>query len=266
MAATTETLIPRKASGWQSGLMNLIGNEMNLRWGGRRWIVPTLVWVAILNGIVAIVTFATAQEAGSTPAKTLLETGNVFVNMAIVAASIGAVINAQGAVIREKQMGTAAWVLSKPASRESFILAKWLTYAFSFTMLSLLIPGLVFILQSLLFLHLMPALLPLLSAWLVVVLQIQFYLALSLMLGTIFNGRGSVTGIGLGFLFGGMLLIEFMPQWLVLIFPWPLKDVATGLVMGQTLPSIWPIPVIATFVWILIFIGVSLWRFNREEF
>ena len=133
-------------------------------------------------------------------------------------------------------------------------------------MLSLLIPALVFILQSLVFLHQIPALLPLLSAWLVVALQIQFYLALSLMLGTIFNGRGSVTGIGLGFLFGGMLLIEFFPQWLTLIFPWTLKDVATGLVMSQAMPSIWPIPVIATAVWIVIFIGVALWRFNREEF
>jgi hypothetical protein len=34
--------------------------------------------------------------------------------------------------------------------------------------------------------------------------------------------------------------------------------------LGQALPTVTPI--IATLLWIVVFIGVALWRFGREEF
>jgi len=132
--------------------------------------------------------------------------------------------------------------------------------------LSLLIPGVVFLIQSQLLWNQMPALIPFIEGWLVMVVQVQFYLALTLLLGTVFNTRGYVTGIALGFLFGGMILADFLPDWAVLIFPWPLKDVAAGLALSKDLPAGWPIPVIASLLWSLIFIGIALWRFKREEF
>jgi hypothetical protein len=45
-----------------------------------------------------------------------------------------------------------------------------------------------------------------------------------------------------------------------------LKDIAVGLVPGGALPTIWPIPVVATIAWTALFVGVALWRFGREEF
>jgi hypothetical protein len=75
-----------------------------------------------------------------------------------------------------------------------------------------------------------------------------------------------VTGIGFGFLFGGLILTDFLPQWVTLIFPWSLKDVAAGLASGKALPAMWFIPVIATAVWAILFMGMALWRFRREEF
>ena len=42
----------------------------------------------------------------------------------MVASVIAVVAKTQGAIIGEKQLGTAAWVLSKPASRRAFVLAK----------------------------------------------------------------------------------------------------------------------------------------------
>lgn len=263
MTTINETLTPRMEHGWQIGLKNLLWNEMNLRWGGRRWIRSALIWLAILNGFALLVSFTDAQ--GST-SNMLLETIDVFAHVGMIATSIGAVISTQGAIVREKQLGTAAWVLSKPASRESFIFAKWLTHAFSTVVLSLLIPGVVFIVQSQILWHQMPPLIPFLKGWLIMVLQLQFYLALALLLGTIFNTRGPVTGIALGFLLGGLILPNFVPEWVTLIFPWLLMDVAAALALGDALPAVWPIPVIATAIWTLIFIALALWRFRREEF
>ena len=259
MVTITETLNPTTEQGWRVGFKNLFRNEMNLRWGGRRWISSVLIWVAILNGFVFLV--ALGDEPG-----TRQDAMDVFANIGIIATSIGIVISAQGSIIREKQLGTPAWVLSKPPSREAFILAKWLPYAFSSVVLSLFIPLMVFVIQNQLLWNQIPPFIPLLEGWLVMVLQLQFYLALTLLLGTLFSTRGPVTGIGLGFLFGGLILINFLPDWVTLALPWVLKDVVAGLALGKPLPPVWPIPVVATAIWTVVFIGAALWRFSREEF
>ena len=86
------------------------------------------------------------------------------------------------------------------------------------------------------------------------------------MLGTLFNRRGPVSAIGLGFLFGGQIFPNFLPEWVTLNFPWKLAELDSGPTLGQPLPPGWIIPVIATAVWTVVFIGVALWRFGREEF
>ena len=41
---------------------------------------------------------------------------------------------------------------------------------------------------------------------------------------------------------------------------------AGGLALGSELPSVWPVPVAATALWIVVMTAVALWRFGREEF
>jgi hypothetical protein len=38
------------------------------------------------------------------------------------------------------------------------------------------------------------------------------------------------------------------------------------LALGASLPSIWPVPIIATGIEIAVMIVLALWRFGREEF
>ena len=97
-------------------------------------------------------------------------------------------------------------------------------------------------------------------------LNLQFYLALTLMLGTLFNGRGAVAGIGLGFMFLGSLLSQMLPSSISSLFPWTLQNLASVIALRKPLPDGWQIPIIATLIWIPIFIGIALWRFSREEF
>ena len=97
-------------------------------------------------------------------------------------------------------------------------------------------------------------------------LNLQFYLTLTLMLGTLFTGRGAVAGIGLGFMFLGSFLSQILPSWISSLFPWTLQNLASAMAISKPLPAGWQIPIIATVIWIPIFIAISLWRFSRDEF
>jgi hypothetical protein len=64
----------------------------------------------------------------------------------------------------------------------------------------------------------------------------------------------------------GFLPPNLIPQAALLATPWTLGQSAVGLALGNVLPPVWPIPVIATALWTVLLVGVALWRFGREEF
>jgi hypothetical protein len=101
--------------------------------------------------------------------------------------------------------------------------------------------------------------------WLLVV----FYLTLTIMLGAFFNSRGAVLGIALGFMFAGNIVPNVLPD-AAMFFPWMLNQVALVLALGSSAPQALPatavIPLIATSLWIVIFVVLSIWRFGKEEF
>jgi ABC-2 type transport system permease protein len=266
MTTTNHILQPVLAQGWRRGFGNLFRNENNLRWGKKRWMLSALIWLAILNGFIFLVAYGEADSGHSTPAEIAAEGVAIFMTFGTIATAVGVVTAVQGTIIHEKQLGTAAWVLSKPVSRHAFVLAKMFSYSLAYLALPLLLTSLAFYGQSQMLWGQTPALLPFLAGWLVMALHMLFYVSFTLMLGTLFNGRGSVSAIGLGFLFGGQIFPNFLPMWLTLLFPWKLSELAPALALGQPLPTGWLIPVFATVVWTFIFIGIALWRFGREEF
>jgi ABC-2 type transport system permease protein len=258
------TLHRRAGRGALRGFANLLANENHGWWRTRAWLIQLGVWLGIINGLIALVTYGESQDTGGTIP--LLETLiQVFFKAGGPAIAVGAVIAAQGALVGEKQLGTAAWIMSKPVGRSAFILAKLAAYALVFLGLAIAVPSVVFFGQTRFGAGQMPALLPFLAAQGVLLLHLLFYLALTLLLGAFASSRGPVAGGALGFLFAGMLLPNFVPQ-VALVFPWQLADLAAGLALGTALPATWPIPVLATAGWTVLFIGVALWRFAREEF
>jgi ABC-2 type transport system permease protein len=266
MATQTDTLQAVHERGWQSGFKNLLWKESNLRWGRRRWIVPALVWLVINNGFILMIALAATLDPSMSGQDIALMAIGVFVSVGMYASSIGIIVGTQGAIIREKQLGTAAWVLSKPASRAAFIFSKWFAYSVSSLILSLVLPAVVFLIQSQISWGEIPSPVPFLGAWSIMVLHLQFYLALTLMLGTLFQTRGIVAGISMGFMFSGSFLTLVLPAWVHALFPWSLQELASAVAVSTPLPGGWQIPVLATALWILMFIGIALWRFGREEF
>lgn len=260
--AARNGLVPVHESARLGGFGNMLRKELGQWWSTRAWWVQTLIWVAILNGISTIVMLT---ETGS-PAQRLQEVVLTFLPMSVGAVAIGTVITTQGIIVGEKQLGTAAWVMSKPASRAAFILAKILANAVGFWTTAIFIPSIIFVLTIRALVPAPLALMPFLVGVGIAALSQLFYLSLTVMLGTFFSSRGPVAGMGIGLVMTGLLLKNFIPMQVMIATPWPLPEIAGGLALGLELPSIWPLPVVATAVLTLVMVTLALWRFGREEF
>ncbi|HSL45038.1 MAG TPA: hypothetical protein VK897_16520 [Anaerolineales bacterium] len=260
--AARHGLVPVRKQARLGGFGNMLRKELGQWWGTRMWWVQTLIWMLILNGITTIV----AATEAVLPQGKMYEAVQAFLGLSVSMVGIGAVIVAQGAIVGEKQLGTAAWVMSKPASRSAFILTKIVAYTLGFVVTAVLIPSTIFVFTMRV---LIPAPLPLdtfLAGMAVAALGQLFYLTLTLMLGTFYNSRGPVAGIGIAVILIGMMLKGLIPQQIMILTPWPLADLAGPLALGMELPSVWPVPIVATAFWIVVMIVAALWRFGREEF
>jgi hypothetical protein len=86
------------------------------------------------------------------------------------------------------------------------------------------------------------------------------------MLGTIFNSRGPILGIGLASVLGGGLLGGFINQ-LFYVTPWMLPKLAWLTATGQAIPAgIGTAALVATALWSVVFVFVALAKFEKMEF
>src|SRR5512145_2298482 len=99
------------------GFSNLVKNESGRWWKTRRWLLQAVIWLVIVNGLMALI-------VASTPTMKSDDVLAGFLKLWGLVLPIGVVILGQDAIIQEKQSGTAAWILSKPASHNAFILSK----------------------------------------------------------------------------------------------------------------------------------------------
>src|SRR5215216_5787836 len=139
MTTTNSALLPLAERGWRQGFGNLFRNENNLRWGRNRWIISALIWLAVLNGFVFLVAYGEADSGSSTPAEIAAECIAIFMTFGTIATAVGVITGVQGAIIREKQLGTSAWVLSKPVSRSALVLSKLLSHSLGYLVVPLLV-------------------------------------------------------------------------------------------------------------------------------
>lgn len=253
---------------WHSGFANLFRAEMKRWWKTRLWWIQSLIWILAINSLLLIIA---QEEGGMTEELSLLYGvfGGLFT-------SIGVVIIMQGAVVGEKISGTAAWVLSKPVSPASFILAKWAANSIGVLVTAVLIPG---VLTFLIFtqvagISVQPF--DFLAGLSLLFLFNLFWLSLTIMLGAYFNARGAVIGIPLALLLGQQFLLGMLAQLstsLILYTPFPiimpdilpsrLSLVAT-IIAGKTPETM--TPVLVSVLGIVLFLWLGIWRFSREEF
>ncbi|HEX6256030.1 MAG TPA: ABC transporter permease subunit [Euzebyales bacterium] len=256
-------LVPVTPTGRLGGYANLVGKELSQWWRTRLWWSQVLVWVILLNGVTTVVMLT---EPGVPRGDLLREVTSTFLAMGAIAIGIGVVLTVQGAIVGEKELGTAAWVISKPVSRASFIVAKLVGHGVGFLVTALVVPAVVFTVEASSLLSRTPTLGSFTAGLSVVALVVLFYLALTLALGTMFAGRGPVAGIGIGVLLAGVFFKGMLPPAIVYATPWLLGDIAGAIATSGPLDPNWYVPVVVTGFAAIVLVLVALWRFQREEF
>lgn len=258
------TLIPTRSHGWSTGFRNLTDKELRSWWGTRRWLVHLALWLIVETGFILLISLEGRHEM--TPAKGLGESMQIFFQAGGFFALIGAVLVTQGAIVGERSSGTAAWVLTKPTTRPAFVLSKFVAITTTFLILSLVVPAIGMLIVCKLIWHVTPVATHFLEALGIQALHQTFYIALTLMLGTLFSSRGPVSGLALGFWLSGNILPNLIPQWIVAAMPWSLAPAAASIAVWQPIPGPLWIPALATAGWTVLVLVVAVWRFGREEF
>ena len=256
-------------SRWLSGFWNMLSKENGRWWNTHRWLVHSAVWMLLLNGIVVLSLYVESKGQGGvmvTPSGSPKPVELFFILMSVMA-PIGVMILMQSSVVREKQSGTAEWVLSAPLSREAFIISKLVANSLWILAILVLMQGLAFELVLMAFGVRAVPVLNLLGGLALQGLHLLFWITLSLMLGAFFNGRGPVVGIPLVLLsfqdLIGALTAKYVP-WITLIFPKRLPELAAQVANGEPVYS-W-IPLMVMTACMILFSLAAIWRFRREEF
>lgn len=251
----------RPASG---GFKNLVYKE-NREWiSGWSWLVQGAVWLLIVAGLPLVVSFILSRGDNSPLRVNEIGVLLYFV-MGSIATVIAVVAKTQSAIIGEKQLGTAAWVLSKPTSRKAFVLAKLWVHFRWLLILVLGVPGVVFFAIVPVISGLPVPILSFLGGFGILALGMIFYLALSLFLGTVFGTRGPVVALIFSFFVGGVMLSQY-GEWTTAVFPWLSWQAAYYLVAtGEKIAGIHISAIIFTAVWSVALVAATLWSFERAE-
>jgi len=170
-----------------------------------------------------------------------------------------AVLLAMGALAREKERGTAAMILSKPASRASFLLAKFVALTLVFG-LSLILAGLAcYYYTIVLFKGVGQA--HFVEMNLLLALFIEFYLAVTLLGSAITRSQVVAGGLGLGAIFV-VAILGALPR-LGTYMPTALLEWARVLMAGTGEPA-WG-AVAVSLAGIIVCLGIALAVFERQE-
>ena len=257
--------------GWRRGLGNLLRGEYSSWFRSSRWWKHLLMWLAIINGMMAIMLIATIEAAkdGNDGPPVLFMYG-IFGGMFV---AFGVMIIMQRVLVREKQQGTAAWALSKPVTRTAFVVSRLVVNTLAILLTSVIVPGVV--LYIMLGLFSSYGWLPPLgfsAALLMYALHTFYWIALVLMMGTLVESSGAVIAVPMVlyfvFWYGPSLIpplvyispifLNFSPD------PNRMNSLAVSFMTGEQVFS-W-LPLIATVISCVIFIAVAIQRFNRQEF
>lgn len=269
--ATNSAFQLEETRGWRMGLRNLMRKESGEWWQTRRWWIQLILWVVIIDGFFLFILLGVQQAASLageviSDAEIFITAIDILFGIGSMGIGVGVIISTQDEIIGEKLSGTAAWVLSKPASRLSFYLSKLFSNSISALILMI---GLPFLVAFGLLITKYPELnvAGFLSATGVLIIHTLFYLSLSLMVGVFAEKRSMVLAITLAGLFGGQLMMNIVKD-LLYFTPFGLSKIMTGIVIDGPLaiPGMLWLPVGITLFAGLIFIVLSIWKIQKLEF
>lgn len=280
-----KSLKPVENLGWTAGLRNMLRKENGKWWNWKALAAQIIIWTIIVNSMVALAVFIIPQMPISDDVKAqvnstgdpeamqafdfspagILNLGlSMFFQIMGIALLIGGVIIAHDAILKERESGTAAWLLSKPISRQSFVLAKLIANIVGLLVVVIAVQAIIAYTQiSIAYGGLAPVM-PFLGGLGIMTINSLFYMVLALALGAFTLNRGVALGLPIVLGLVGSLLLAVVEQ-LKYVTPWTLGDMAFAAAKGASLPDWWMFPVIATIVCTLVFAVAAIRRFEQIE-
>ena len=247
--------------GWKRGLGNLLQGEYSAWFRSSRWWKHFILWFVIVNVMMIIMIIANDPP--------LLLMYGIFGGMFV---AIGVMIIMQQVLVREKNSGTAAWVLSKPVTRTAFVVSRLVVNSIAILLTAVIVPGVVLYITLGLSIDLgwLPPL-GFTAALVMISLNMFYWIALVLMMGTLSDSASVVIAIPITLFFTfaygpGLIppLIYISPLMLAFNLSDRIIPLTVSFISGEPVFS-W-LPLISTAVFSVIFIAVAIWRFNRQEF
>jgi ABC-2 type transport system permease protein len=243
------------------GFGHMLKKQMRDWYGTRKWL-----WVggasALLGAAFPFLMYLASQVAASEgeaiPVKMLIDMPMILLGTILV---IVPVLLTMGEVVEEKKSGTAAWIMSKPASRYGFILSKWVAISANVVLLGLTLPGVTaFALSSVLF-NVSFSITNIAGALGILALYYTTVVAATLFFSVVLKSQGAVAAVVLG----AMLLlpmINFMPL-IVELMPTTMFNIASALVhSGQVFSYL---PMVSGAGITVASLAAAMVAFNRQE-
>ena len=185
-----------------------------------------------------------------------------FGGMAVVLASVAAVVAGQGILIDERRLGLLEWMLSKPLSRAALVIAKFAGHSAALLVTVVLVPWIGVWAQLSVAQGSPWPIGPWLSAGLLVGLLAVFHLALVIALSATTWSRALVVALPLAGIIGTDLLIAGVPELLELL-PWTVGRLTGPVLVDGVLASAGP--VVSAVLLTGVFFPAAVWGLRRTE-
>ncbi len=250
------------------GLRPLLRKD-RIEWmrGRRAWIVAALTtaFMVLTAANAAINTYVRTAfpepDLAGVPMPSLDPATNLLTSLASQIFVVAAIFAVASLIVHERETGTLAWVASKPVSRGSIWLSKWISSTAILAVAAALVPllattGVVVALYG-------SVSVPVIALVLVgMIATIAFFAAIGLAAGTVLPGQPAIIAVGLGVLFlvpivAGLLPVDVSPY-----LPTSILDWTVGLAAGQDVGIVTPI---AWVVWTVAIVGLAIRRMERIE-
>jgi ABC-2 type transport system permease protein len=255
-------------SGRFLGLRPLLRKD-SIEWmrGRRAWIIAgvTTVFMVLTAANGAITTYIRTNfpEPGmdGIPMPSLDPMLNLLSAPASQVFLIAAVFAVASLIVHERDTGTLAWVASKPVSRGSIWMSKWISSSIILAIAAAMIPfaitvGMVMALYG-------AVSVPAVAVVAVgMVAAVIFYAAVGLAAGSVLPSAPAIVAVGLGVLFLVPILTGLAPFDVAPYLPTSIFGWAVGLAGGQDVGVVTPI---AWAIGTALVIAFAIWRMERIE-
>ena len=259
---------PRPADRRLAGLGALLRKDTTEWLRGRRaWVV--FVLTAAIMVLTAANSWIVTQIAASLPPDAGADVGEITLDpVQNLLASVGtqlfviAAILAVGSVlVAERQAGTLAWVASKPVSRRSIWLSKWISSTAILGVSAVALPlavtaGIVTVLYG------APDPAVVVGLGVGMAALVAFFTAVGILAGTVLTSQVAVIAVGLGALMLLPMIGAVLPPELAALMPASILFWAAGAFAGMPAPVTTPIAFALT---VAVIVAIGLRRIDRIE-